>query len=585
MPSRPVRLAQAGDDATLRDFSSGVELPRVPSERAGPSDLSLGDIRIDNGTVNYSDARSGSDVRIAAINAEAGLEAITRPLTAKGSFVWEQEQIDFDSVLTSPSELLGARPARLALSLEGEPLKLRYDGSVTLNETLAAEGEIDGSTTSLRRLAGWLGDELPPARGFGEASLAGHLNATESMLRLSNARIGLDGARATGTLSVTTTGAKPYVSADMKVAGLDLGNYMGGEGGSPSPRPAPSPAPQPQGAPAEAPQSIEDLLQDRSGPQSGPQVRGFTQRAGWSGEPIDLAPLALVNADARLAVTDLAIGDVHVEASQLSVALRDSVLKTTFEDVKLYEGSGKGFVTLDGSSGADAAVAANVQLSGIAARPLLKDAAGIDWLAGSGTVTLALSGRGTSEAAIIQSLTGTSDVAVRDGALIGFNLSGAMRALSEGRIPDLETSQSEKTDFSELTGSFVITDGVAKNEDLNLASPLLRATGAGTVDLPARSLDYTVRPKVVASLEGQDGDKGLRGVEVPLHITGSWEEPDIQPDIAGAINDPDTVEAVKEIGKGFKGKKAGEIVEDLLGKGENGEPSKAEKLLEKFLGR
>jgi AsmA protein len=90
---------------------------------------------------------------------------------------------------------------------------------------------------------------------------------------------------------------------------------------------------------------------------------------------------------------------------------------------------------------------------------------------------------------------------------------------------------------------------------------------------------------VVASVEGQDGDKGLRGVEVPLHITGSWEEPDIQPDIAGAINTPDTVEAVKEIGKGFKGKDAGEIVEDLLGKGENGEPSKAEKLLEKFLGR
>ncbi len=100
------------------------------------------------------------------------------------------------------------------------------------------------------------------------------------------------------------------------------------------------------------------------------------------------------------------------------------------------------------------------------------------------------------------------------------------------------SSPAEKTDFSELTGSFVITDGIAKNDDLQLASPLLRATGAGSVDLPARSLDYTVRPKLVASLAGQDGDKDLHGIEIPLHFTGSWENPEIQPDIAGAHQQP-----------------------------------------------
>jgi AsmA protein len=296
-----------------------------------------------------------------------------------------------------------------------------------------------------------------------------------------------------------------------------------------------------------------------------------------------LAALGLVDADAKLAVTGLSFGDVRVDASQLNVALKDRVLKTTFEEVKLYEGRGKGFVTLDGT-GSEAAVAANVQLSGIAAQPLLKDAAGIDWLAGTGNVTLALSGSGASEAAIVQSLDGKSDVAVRNGAIIGFDLGGAMRALSEGTIPDLDASPSDKTDFSELTGSFVITDGIAKNDDLQLASPLLRATGAGTVDLPARSLDYIVRPKVVASVEGQEGEKGVRGLEIPVHITGSWEEPEIDADIAGAINNPEAVEAVKELGKGFKDKSAGEIVEDLFGKSKEGEPSKAEKLLEKLLG-
>ena len=575
----PVRLAQADNGGTLRDFSSGHELPQVAKSLPGPNELSLEDIRIEDGTIRYSDARSGADVSIAAINARAGLEATNSPFTAKGSFVWAQEQVDFDGVLTSPSELLTERPAKLALSMKGAPFALSYDGSVTLTDTVGAEGAVEGSASSLRALADWLGTELPPARGFREASIAGHLNATESTLRVSDARLGLDGATATGTLSVTTTGAKPYVAADMKVSGLNLANYIGSEAGSAAPQPTRRAAPPPQAAPEEPPQSIEDLLEDRSGPQ----VKGFTQRAGWSGEPLDLAPLGLVDADAKLAVTGLSFGAVHVDASQLNVALRDSVLKTTFEEVKLYEGRGKGFVTLDGS-GAEAAFAADVQLSGIAAQPLLKDAAGIDWLAGSGNVTLAVSGRGASEAAIVRSLNGKSDVAVRDGALIGFNLGGAMRALSEGSIPDFDSSPSDKTDFSELTGSFVITDGIAKNDDLQLASPLFRATGAGTVDLPARSLDYVVRPKLVASVEGQDGEKGLPGLEIPVHISGSWEEPSFEPDIAGVINNPDAVEAVKEMGKGFKGKKAGEIVEDLLGKGEDGGPSKAEKLLEKLFG-
>jgi AsmA protein len=588
-PSRPVRLAQADTGGgTLRDFSAGeIDLSAGNARRrSGPSELSLGDIRIDNGTVRYADARSGADYQIEAINAEAELESLARPFSAKGSLVWAKETIAFDGNLTSPADLLAEQPAKLALSLKGAPFSLSYDGSVTVGDAAGAEGKVVGDAPSLRALAGWLGTKLPRARGYREVSLAGYLNADKSKVRLSDVKLALDGATATGTIDVTTARPKPYVEANLKVAGLDLGNYLGGKGEAGTEPPAQSAEPHPPAAAAQpAPQSIEDLL-DRSSPSGpqGPQVRGFTQRAGWSGEPLDLTSLGLVDADAKLAVTGLSYGDVHVDASQLTVALKDRVLKTTFEEVRLYEGRGKGFVTLDGA-GAEASIAANLQLSGIAARPLLKDAAGIDWLAGTGNVTLALSGRGASETAIVQSLNGKSDVAVRNGAIIGFNLGGAMRALADGKVPDFRSSPDEKTDFSELTGSFVIADGIAKNDDLQLASPLLRATGAGSVDLPARSLDYVVRPKVVASLQGQGGEKGLHGIEIPVHITGSWEKPKIQPDIAGAINDPDTVEAVKELGKEFKGKSAGEVVQGLFGKGENGEPSKAEKLLQKFLGK
>ena len=59
----------------------------------------------------------------------------------------------------------------------------------------------------------------------------------------------------------------------------------------------------------------------------------------------------------------------------------------------------------------------------------------------------------------------------------------------------------------------------------------------------------------------------VSGIEIPVNITGPWDNPDISPDIAGALNSESTVEAVKSIGKNFEGKDAGEIVDDLFGKG------------------
>lgn len=585
----PVRLAQAGGD-TFMDFPAGEQSSSTDGQTSAAAplseitELSLGDIRIVDGTVRYSDERAASAYEVAAINARLDLASLARPLDAEGSFVWSQEKIDFEGKLTSPADVLQARPAKLALSVSGAPVTLSYDGSLDLGDRPSAEGTVNGSAASLRALAHWLGAGLPPAPGFREVSFAGTLHATGEALRLSDAKLSLDGATAEGTIGVATSGIRPHVVADLKVSGLNLSNYVG-SGAVSSPIPAGEPeepveAAPPAAAPAPSkPQSIEDLLES-----PGPQVKGYTQRAGWSGEPLDLTPLGLLDADARLSIAKLGYGDLRVDASQVLLALKDRILKTAFEDVKLYEGNGKGSITLDGT-GAEAAVKADFSLSGIAAQPLLKDWAAIDWLAGTANVSLSLSGRGASEAALVQSLGGKCDITVSNGAIIGFNLGGAMRALSEGNVPEFESSPSEKTDFSELTGSFLITDGIAKNDDLKLASPLLRAGGAGTINLPERSLDYTLRPRLVASIAGQGGPQDLAGLEIPVHVSGPWDEPSIAPDIEGAINNPETLKAVKELGKQIEGKNAGEIIEDLFGKKDDGEPSKAEKLLEKFLGR
>ncbi len=74
-------------------------------------------------------------------------------------------------------------------------------------------------------------------------------------------------------------------------------------------------------------------------------------------------------------------------------------------------------------------------------------------------------------------------------------------------------------------------------------SPLLRVEGEGKVSLPAKTIDYLVTAKLVGSLEGQGGRdlEDLRGVAIPVRISGTFAAPDYRVKLDSAVK-----EAVKK---------------------------------------
>ncbi len=79
-------------------------------------------------------------------------------------------------------------------------------------------------------------------------------------------------------------------------------------------------------------------------------------------------------------------------------------------------------------------------------------------------------------------------------------------------------------------------------------------TGAGTIDLGAKTLALRVEPKLVMTTEGQGRATDPVGFGIPVVIDGPWAEPRIYPDIAGILDNPDAAYArLKEIGKGLFG--------------------------------
>ena len=129
-----------------------------------------------------------------------------------------------------------------------------------------------------------------------------------------------------------------------------------------------------------------------------------------------------------------------------------------------------------------------------------------------------------------------------------------IRSLTSGTLSGWQESKEQTTDLTQLAASFRIEKGQATSSDLNLVGPLVRMTGAGTIDLAAKSLAFRVEPKLVMTTEGQGRAADPVGLGIPVVIDGPWSEPRIYPDMAGILDHPDAAYAkLKEMGQGLFG--------------------------------
>jgi AsmA protein len=83
-------------------------------------------------------------------------------------------------------------------------------------------------------------------------------------------------------------------------------------------------------------------------------------------------------------------------------------------------------------------------------------------------------------------------------------------------------------------------------------------SGAGTVDLANKTMGFRVEPKLVMTIEGQGGSANPVGLGIPVIVRGTWSAPDIYPDMAGILDNPDAAYAkLREMGNGLFGSGAG----------------------------
>lgn len=555
-----------------RDVAASTAPAFVRAQAAGlgggaVQNIRLGTVRIIDGVVLYADAKKGTSQRLDAVNVALTQDDLDTPLNAEGDLVWRREKVAFKGEMGSPTALTRGGPTAVSFSATAKLGKTSFDGRAILGDAFSAQGDLSGETPSVRDLADWAGSPLAPGKGFGPATLNGHIGYKQDVLTFTKTKMTLDGMNGQGRGSVSLKGAKPYIRAAFAIDRLDLNAYVG-PGGTPHRarartlpppeklKPASDTAPKPKPG-----QSLTDFINELN-KEPKPQVRAWSRRA------LSFAGLKAVDADVNLNAGALLYDKIKVGQSAVTANLKGGVLTANLTKLQLYGGSGTGRITLNGAR-AVPALGGALDLKGVSALPLLRDAMKFDWVSGRANLALNLSGSGRTEDQLVRTLRGNGSIAFADGAIEGINIPAMIRGFKEGRIGDWKKQAREKTDFSSLTGSFTMQNGVAHNADLNLVGPLIRMTGAGTVNVPGESLDYSLTPRLVGSLEGQGSQQQLGGLVIPVRVHGPWSKPKVKPDLKKIIENPDlAVDAVEKIGKavkGLKGKKVtGKEVEQLL---------------------
>lgn len=466
-----------------------------PASQTSSADFSFRDVTLSGGVLTYRDRRDGTSQRVEAINANVKLPSLDEPLVFDGGLTWNKEAITIATTVANPRALSTGGASALKAKIAGEVMNAAFDGDVDA-KTSAITGRIDFATGSARRLAAWAGVELPKVQGFGAMKLAGALEADGGRIAFKETRLSLDGMNGSGNLALDTTKARPYVKGDFTLDRLDLNPYMSAGGGS--------------------------------GPSGG--GGGMPQ---WSDAPIDFAALNLVDADFDFAVNALSAGGLKIGRSALGIALNAGKMRANLKQLALYGGNGTGVIALDGT-GAAPVIGLDLNVSGVQATPFLTDLAGFNRIEGTGSIVAKVTAAGKSQRAWMKSLGGNAQIKFIDGAIKGVNLAEIARTI-QSVLTGSAVGGAAKTDFAELSGSFVIQRGVAANKDLKLLNPFVRLNGAGIIDVGNQTLDYRVEPKAVGTIKGQGGRDTARGIGIPFRIKGPWSNPSYEPDLSGVL--------------------------------------------------
>lgn len=536
------KLSLVVDGEGRSNFAFASATADQPANRgggsAGPADLRMPPLIIEDGEFKYIDERSGTALAVSNVDLVLAPSSPGGPVEATGALVWNDQRLALTLYVKSPGSL-AADGSPIDMTINGPLVSAAFSGRARLSDGLALAGTVELSTPSLAQAARWA--KLPVGEvGLDDFSAAGSLDLSRRHFRIKEATLKLGRTNAHGDLALSLSGPRPLITGSIGVDRIATGG----------------------GAMAD----------------SGQVSAASRLQAGWSTAPISFE--ALKGLDARLSLTasEIVVGRMTIGGSRLDVRLNGGVLEVDLADMAFYGGSAAGRLVLDGS-GKSPAVTVDLKANGIDGGRLVADAAALDRITGKADIEIDVSANGASELELVSMLKGGARLRFVDGAVHGLDLPHMVRELHSRSFSWIAKAESA-TRFSSLRATFTVEDGIADTQDLELLGPHVQMTGKGSIDLLRQRLDLKVRPTASASQAEGQVDEAAAALPVAVIVAGHWSAPKIYPDITSILDDPNA--ALKSLKRHFGKGKAVDL-DDGAGKVDKAKAKKAGKALLKRL--
>ncbi len=565
-----------------KDEETKDEKPEEGSNEVKIDSFKISGLEVSDANLSYDDRQTGKSYRVEKFNLETGNLAPGDPAKLKldGRVISAKPALDADIKLTTELDAdleakifkledlaldVIARGANmpngkqdlalrgavdfdqtqgtvalkdLLLTVVGLKLKAAINGQGLNGDAPNLKGTVSAEPFSPRLLFTGLGIKLPDSADPGvlaSASFNANYEGSLKGARLNNLALKLDQSAATGSMTVNDF-SSPVIGFALKVDQFDADRYL--------PKP-------------EAP-----------GKTSGPTAD--SKKTAQTDDKIPIDALDKLSLNGTFELAKFKLRNLNFTDVTLKLNAPKGAVKTQELAAKFYGG------TINQNArvmpGTRPAYAINANLSGVNAGQAWRDYKNKDVIEGTARINAALTTNGLTMNDLKRALDGDVGFRFENGAVKGFDLAEIIRkgeALYRGETY-AAAAQKPSTDFSEISGSAKITNGVLRSDDLAAKSPLFRLGGAGTVDLIADRIDYVAQPTVVGTLTGQGGKElsTLKGVTIPITVYGSLSSPQYKIDWGQILKAKAMEKISEEVDKRLKesGGDIGKALEGLFKK-------------------
>ncbi len=260
-----------------------------------------------------------------------------------------------------------------------------------------------------------------------------------------------------------------------------------------------------------------------------PLGRGASANPSAAPSEALLQILSIANWQASIEVGRLKAGSLHTAGLRVAARGRDGEIRIDSLSGSLHGGTVQAKGQINALNGL---FSLTLQASDIVAGDLLWQSFGSRIIEGQGMLRADLKGSARPAESLLSSIRGQVTLKLGEGRLNGIDLNQSARSAGRPARPATGSADEPRgtpltdlTEFTRMSASFSLRDGVARSRDLLLETPLLRLSGAGSIDLSESLVDASLRLGLRPGSVRDRLTAALARVSIPLQLNGPVRSP------------------------------------------------------------